>query len=449
MTRPAGANDTMTARIAVFTRLPRPGQSKTRLIPALGTDGAALLQRRMTMHCLTSCRRFATQSNGPQLEVRFTDSSRNEIRRWLGTDLKYSHQGGGNLGERLTHAFDDAFRDGVQKMVVIGTDCPSLKTGLLEDALNALDQDDIVLGPAADGGYYLIGLRARVQSVSWAQLFGIDWGSERVMKQTLEQARGAHLKIAQLETLPDIDRPEDLPEWKKIENQTAHAPESRLAVIIPTRNEEKNAARIVKEAKAAVGTDVYVVDGGSTDNTKNVAAEAGATVLASPPGRARQMNLGAQATSAPFLFFTHADSQLPEACDAYIRYFLQIDGISAGAFQFQTDNPAYKYRILAKLANWRSRILHRPYGDQGLFLTRSTFEALGGFPEQPLMEDFEFVRRLRRRGRIAIAPVPLITSARRWEKLGLVRTTLRNLKIIAAYKAGVSPERLAAWYRRD
>ncbi|NJL23414.1 MAG: glycosyltransferase, partial [Leptolyngbyaceae cyanobacterium SM1_3_5] len=119
------------------------------------------------------------------------------------------------------------------------------------------------------------------------------------------------------------------------------------------------------------------------------------------------------------------------------RFCLGIDGRETGL------------RLVEWGANWRSRLLQLPYGDQALFLRRDTFWQVGGFPDLPMMEDFELVRRLRRRGRIAIAPDAVLTSARRWQKLGILKATVINQVAIVAYLIGISPDRIARWYRRQ
>lgn len=127
---------------------------------------------------------------------------------------------------------------------------------------------------------------------------------------------------------------------------------------------------------------------------------------------------------------------------------LRCPGVAAGAFRFRLDANDKAYRILERLVNWRSRILQMPYGDQTLFMTAWTFRALGGFPDLPIMEDFEMVRRLKRHGRVDIAPATAVTSARRWKTRGLLRTTFLNQAIVAAYLLGVSSRRIFEWYRQ-
>lgn len=154
--------------------------------------------------------------------------------------------------------------------------------------------------------------------------------------------------------------------------------------------------------------------------------------------------------SGEVLLFLHADTRLPPDWPEAIRSTLATPGTVAGAFGFKTDGRFAGQALLEWATNFRSRWFQMPYGDQALFLSRSTFEDLGGFIDLPIMEDYEFVRRLRCRGRVAISSsAKVLTSARRWRALGIVRTVILNQIIIAGYHLGVAPSRLASWYRGE
>ena len=191
-----------------------------------------------------------------------------------------------------------------------------------------------------------------------------------------------------------------------------------------------------------------MVDGGSSDESAEVAQSRGVKVLHSPPGRARQMNAGAEVAEGRFLLFLHADTRLPEGFDGHVRQILTGSGVAAGAFQLQIDASSARLRLIEKTANWRSRYLQMPYGDQAIFLRKELFREMGGFPDLPIMEDFQLIRRLQGEGRIVIAPAAVVTSARRWKKLGALRTTLLNQLMILGFYLGFEPARLARWYRR-
>ena len=197
-------------RLIIFTRYPETGKAKTRLIPALGAEGAAALHRRMADHTLVQVQ--ALQFQHPLcVEVRFAGGDRDLMQRWLGTDLMYTVQGEGDLGDRMGRSFQSAFDASVDRAVIIGTDCPDLNATLLDQAFRELQQHDLVLGPASDGGYYLIGLRRLIP-----QLFiGMEWSTATVLERTLAIAAELNLSVALLPVLSDVDYPADLEIWER------------------------------------------------------------------------------------------------------------------------------------------------------------------------------------------------------------------------------------------
>jgi rSAM/selenodomain-associated transferase 2/rSAM/selenodomain-associated transferase 1 len=375
------------------------------------------------------------------IEVHYEGGNEHLMQQWLGPDISCLRQGSGDLGKRMARSFRKALQAGMDRVVLVGTDVPVISPRILLEAFEALVHSDLVLGPARDGGYYLIGLR-RV----YRQLFvDMPWGTEKVLQKTMRIADELGLSVVLLETLDDVDRPEDLHLWKKVSQP--HPPQ-RISVIIPTLNEAANLSPTLASTQDAADVEVIVIDGGSYDKTADVARSWGAEVFASAPGRAGQMNVGAARATGELFLFLHGDTRLPEGFDHYVRKILAWSGVVAGAFQLRVDGNLPGLRIMERLVNARSRRLQFPYGDQAIFLRASLFREIGGFPDMPIMEDFELVRRLRRRGRIVIAPVPVLTSARRWENLGIVRTTLINYAIPLAYYLGAPPSQLARWYHK-
>lgn len=192
-------------KLMVFTRYPEPGTTKTRLIPVLGKAGAANLHRLMAQRTIARARSLQ-QSGRLSVEIHHTGGNLQLMQDWLGTDIIYQNQIDGDLGARMLAAFQKSFDSGVDKAAIIGTDCPTLKAEIMAQAFEELSQHDLVLGPAKDGGYYLIGLRRAIP-----ELFsGIKWGTSEVFVCTRAIAQNLDLNIAYLPTLADIDRPEDL-----------------------------------------------------------------------------------------------------------------------------------------------------------------------------------------------------------------------------------------------
>jgi rSAM/selenodomain-associated transferase 2 len=219
-------------------------------------------------------------------------------------------------------------------------------------------------------------------------------------------------------------------------------------VIIPTLNEAGSILASLKSVQQESPHEVIVVDGGSADATCPLAADSGARIVVSKARRATQMNAGAARATGDLLLFLHADTTLPRLWSRLVAGALGSSGVSAGAFGFAIAADFSGKRIVEWGTNWRSRRRQMPYGDQALFLRRELFEEEGGFADLPIMEDYEFVRRLRRRGRIVTLAERAITSGRRWQQLGVFRTTLRNQLMIAGYHLGICPDTLASAYRR-
>ena len=227
----------------------------------------------------------------------------------------------------------------------------------------------------------------------------------------------------------------------------------KISIIIPVLNEARTIKETLASTDPSTNVEVIVVDGGSLDDTVQVAQSLGIKVLSSSTGRACQMNAGAKAATGEILLFLHGDTQLPPKFDAMIRTALESPIMNyekvpiAGAFALRIDAPFLSLRLIERGVNWRSHFLQMPYGDQAIFLKAEIFHEIGSFPKLPIMEDFELMRRLRRRGRLVIIPVPVITSARRWLQNGVIKTTLMNQIIILAYLLGVPPERIVHWRR--
>jgi uncharacterized protein len=197
------------ACLIIFTRYPEPGKVKTRLIPALGADGAMALHQRMAAHTLAQARAFRAQQPC-QIEVWFVGGNTALMQAWLGEDVTFQPQPEGDLGDRMRLAFQAAFRKGYTAVTLVGTDCPELSALLIQQSFEALQHQALTLGPAADGGYYLIGLQYLIP-----ELFaGIAWSTADVLQSTLKIADRLTLSPFLLPILRDIDVPEDLDHLK-------------------------------------------------------------------------------------------------------------------------------------------------------------------------------------------------------------------------------------------
>ncbi len=418
--------------LIVFGRYPKPGKTKTRLIPALGPAGAASFQRRLTERIVAAAR-HVTGGTGARLVFCHAGGDQRHVARWLGArDIDYVPQVSGDLGRRMFLAIKSAFDQGADRVVLVGTDIPGLNSDHLDHAFDSLKRYDLVLGPSTDGGYWLVGM-ATLKNI----FDGIVWSTADVLEKTLMQARQKGMIPYLLDTLTDLDTPDDLA------RETGHKqmPAPYLSVIIPTCNDERQIARTIAAATSP-DAEIIVSDGGSTDRTSGIAETLGAHIVCGEKGLARQQNRGASAARGEVLLFLHADTRLPEKYVDPLFETLMDRRTVIGAFHFKTDIHTPAMRLITFWTNLRASWLRLPHGDQGLFMERADFYKVGGFPEIPIAEDLYLVRKLARKGRIALAPAA-ITAGRRWERSGPMRTTLIDTLIAAGCLAGVSPSRWA------
>jgi rSAM/selenodomain-associated transferase 2 len=220
----------------------------------------------------------------------------------------------------------------------------------------------------------------------------------------------------------------------------------RISVIIPTLNEEKSIARTVAALRSLKIDELLIVDGGSTDRTIEICNGLEADVLSSTRGRSAQMNLGAKQATGDVLLFLHADTRLPPAALDDIRAAMNDRRCPGGRFDVKLDGDHWMLKVIGAMISLRSRVTKIATGDQAIFVRRDVFEAIGGYPEIPLMEDVAFSRALRRMGRVACLHSRVITSARRWEAEGVWRTILKMWTLKSLYLLGVSPFRLKRYY---
>ena len=248
-----------------------------------------------------------------------------------------------------------------------------------------------------------------------------------------------------------------------------------ISVIIPALNETANIVRAVQAAWALSPAEVIVVDGGSSDATVELVQQTEATLITSPRGRALQLNAGARQATGKLLLFLHADTFLSSEAGLQLENFLQQveaspKGSQIGAFCQRIDAPQWRYRLLEWGNRLRVQWRGTPYGDQGIFILRTLFEELGGFPEVPLMEEVLFIRNFKKylaqvaskeanskdavsrqagsghTGRPVLLAGPLIISPRRWQQNGVLRQTVHNWSLLIRERFGVPLERLAGEY---
>lgn len=231
----------------------------------------------------------------------------------------------------------------------------------------------------------------------------------------------------------------------------AHAEEPNpptVSVVIPTLNEEQSLRQTLASLQRLAGHwEVIVADSSSVDRTVEIARAAGARVVAeAPAGRGAALNAGAAAASGDILLFLHADSWLPSTAYASITAVLADPAVAATGFRLRMDRDEWRFRILSSIATARFRVQRTFFGDQAIAVRRRDFERVGGYREVLLMEDVELSRRLRERGRLELLPGHVTTSARRFERGGVLRTLARMSLLQMAYAAGIPGDRLQRWY---
>ena len=220
----------------------------------------------------------------------------------------------------------------------------------------------------------------------------------------------------------------------------------RVSVIIPTYNESKTLAETLTRLKQLNPFEIIIGDGGSQDNTADIAGHCNIEVIQSQRGRAVQMNTAAGQAQGDLLLFLHADSHVDPKGYQNMIETMSDGSYLGGAFNLEIDSPLPALKRISRWANLRSRYLNLVYGDQGIFVRRDTFEELKGFHPLPICEDLDFYRRLRKRGPTTLLKEKAFTSPRRWLAEGIGFTTFRNIVIVSLFLIGFSPSTLSRWY---
>lgn len=221
---------------------------------------------------------------------------------------------------------------------------------------------------------------------------------------------------------------------------------SLISIVMPVLNEEaiiEDTIRSLNDSRL----ELIIVDGGSQDRTASIVSKYNVRLISSIPGRGRQMNYGARYAASDILLFLHADSKITDRGIDTLLKAMEDPLTIGGAFRLAINSRSPYLSFVALMANIRSIIFRLPYGDQGIFIRRSAFEEIGGYQDISIMEDIEFIIRLKKIGRIRILKEKVLVSARRWDKEGPIYITFRNWMLAALYLLGVPPARLYKWHK--
>jgi len=404
---------------------------------------------------LTDCPAAITNSASPIIPSK----KKTSFIEQFGDGFSYMPQVGEDLGERMCCAFTRCFSEGFRTIVIIGSDSPDLPQQIIREAFQALERGGGVIGPSFDGGYYLIGFSR--ESFSSGAFDETEWGTDSVFKKTMQYLQEAGIPVHVLPAWRDIDRPEDIAALIKDNEKTYFAASKtmkwllmrpRFSIIVPVLNEESAINPAIEHTGSLQGesesAEIIVVDGDPEGKTIGAIRDTNVITAIGKKGRGNQMNRGAALAKGDILVFLHADARLPLNTLTLIDSAFSDPAFVAGAFDLAIASERPVFRLIEKTASLRSRVTRIPYGDQALFFRRDSFNAIGGFADIPIMEDVEIMRRIKKRGgRIVFIDQPVTTSARRWETEGVLYCTLRNWLLISLYLSGVSPERLARWYK--
>ena len=433
----------------VFTREPVPGTTKTRLMPYYSAEKCAELHK-----CFLKDLSREVKRVDADIIVAYTGGEPVFLRKTFGSRAAYIAQRGNDLGQKMENAFADAFALGYENVILTGTDIPELKADSVNSAFEMLDSCDIVLGPTSDGGYYLIGMSSLHHEAFDLKLYGVS----TVFEETTGSIRSSGFSVSIADEYSDIDDKEDIAGlMERVRgDRSVTGPDTRrflmenitVSIIVPVYNEELTINTMIDQLRPYKNkAEIIFVDGGSSDATLTLIGDE-FRVISCERGRGRQLNEGAAASCGDVLFFLHCDSVLPKGFLGEIKRCMMRKPF--GCFGVRFDS--YNFFMLTNriISNYRAALGGVAFGDQGMFIERKLFFDEGMFPEIPVMEDYEFSIRMKKRGyRPAMARRRILTSSRRYGKgtVSIVKTEMLMFYLRMLYRMGEDPSRLKQRYK--
>lgn len=417
--------------VMIFLEAPRRGAVKPKLAAALGPERATDIYRGLVERQL----RAIPADWNLELQVAPADAEA-EVRNWVGPNFAVKLQSDGDLGRRMRKAFAAAFARHASPVIAIVGDCPDLDQSTLHEAASRLGRADLVLGPAGNGGYYLLGLRQPAPSL----FDDIPWSTPKVLTVTLARAKAAGLARELLAPKPDVD---DLAGYRRYLEEVARGSSpDRLAIVIPAVNEAAHVGPAIRAAQRCFPTaPVFVVDGHSSDRTREVAARRGAHVLTASRGRGRQCRVGASAAlDADWLLFLHPDTLLPDNADTVVAEFIARPHAQIATFRAGFADPHWSLRALG----WCSRFdtVFTRFGCLGILIRREFYDALGGLPDWPIYEDVALLQRARAVTRVYSLPAAVVIPVQPAPRGAFWRQQWLNARLLLRYVWGQPAARL-------
>lgn len=443
----------MSRALIIFTRVPVPGQTKTRLMPYLSGKMCAGLHTCFLKDIAEEC----NQVLADVFVYHTPEDKKGILREIFGGGCVYRKQCEGDLGLRMYQAMEEVLAEGYDSCVLIGTDIPEITSAEIQCAFRLLDVHDVVFGPTKDGGYYLVGMKEPVKEVFEKQTYGHGSVLERTVAYVREH-RGNECSVSYVRSLCDVDTREDVTAlrnrlrergiWKCSETGRFLMRNQTVSVIVPVYNEASTIERIQQELLPLKDhCEILFVDGGSTDGTPDMIGSE-FRVLHGVKGRAAQMNLGARESTGDILFFLHSDSELPKRPLEEIRAVMAEHRV--GCFGITFHSRSFFLWTCRVISNHRIKDRKVMFGDQGIFIDRELFFQAGMYPEIPIMEDYQFSLTLKEMGvKIGIAKHRICTSDRRFPKKTIpkLKEMWKMNRLRKMYRDGVSIEKISGFYK--
>lgn len=426
-------------------RFPEPGRGKTRLAAGVGAASAFRIHTLLVRRTLGVVHDFKKAHPDVSVTLAFTPPERaREMALSFPGPWKAIPQTGSHLGERMGRAMRWAFDQGAEQVALLGSDIVDLQSRDIEAAFTGLGSGSgAVIGPARDGGFYLIGLRRYVGAPFRVE----DWGTGEVCARTESLLRSSGLGVRRMEVRCDVDRAADL---DLLEREPLYA--TSLSVIVPTLQEAATLLPRLQPLSKALWPDdeLIIVQGtGSVGRGEDgLEHPSGVRVVTSPRGRGIQLSRGAAQARGSILLFLHADTVLPPQFPYLVRRACESPNMSLGCFRLGFAPSSRALDLIARWANARTIWLGMPYGDQALFCSRTVYDRVGGFQRRYLMEDVDFVKGCRKIGALRVLDETVGTSPDRYLRRGILRASLENHFIMLLHHLGLDEKRLYAFYYR-